>query len=111
LLLDSFPDEAVSRKLFLKPDGTLELQVMGQLLQGEEPFEVAYYEVGILGGLEELGLPGDGLYGCLGGKINWQVGVLPELDLKIVGLHGFLKPVEHLSVHLAQIFHRVVVQK
>jgi len=44
LSLDSFPDEAVFKEgvFFLKPYGTLELEVVEQLLRGEEPFEVAY---------------------------------------------------------------------
>jgi hypothetical protein len=44
LKLDSFSDEAAFKEgvFLLKPDGTLELEVVGLLLQGEEPFEVAY---------------------------------------------------------------------
>ncbi len=64
-----------------------------------------------MGSLEEFGFQGNGLYSCLGGEIDGQIGFLSKLDLKILGLHGFLEPMEHFGVHLAQIFHRVVVKQ
>jgi hypothetical protein len=79
----------------------IQLVVVGEFLFGEEPFQVTYLEVSILGGLEELRLPRNGLNGSLGGTIDEQVGILPELGLKVVGL----------GLHFAQLFHWVVVQK
>ncbi len=52
-----------------------------------------------------LGIQEMGCTAALGEKWHdWQFGILLELDLKIAGLHGIFKPVEHLSVHLAKKF-------
>jgi hypothetical protein len=62
-----------------------------------------------LGGLKELGFPGGGWHGSLEGKVDWKVGILSDVDLRIIGLHGFLKPVEHFCVYLAQFFYWMMV--
>jgi hypothetical protein len=53
--------------------------------------------------------PGGGWHGSLEGKVDWKVGILSDVDLKIIGLHGFLKPVEHFCVYLAQFFYWMMV--